>query len=323
MKEIISALSKALNVAESDLSSGLLDGEKIKDGAEKFLSDKLADHYKKVTTEAKAESKEENENQVKKVRKETAEKFEKVIKTAVTGIDQTLIGDQLLEALPKQITKIATAGAEDPAKILSSEAHIKALKDAEEKIKADYDKRISDKEAELAAIKSASEKKELNERLLAEAAKVTSKLVIRDDVPAEAVATIRKAAEQQLLTGRNYKVLETGDIIIVKEDGSPDKDKHGNLIKLEDVITEAMKPLMAIAKAGEHRGDGGNGGSGGSGSVTFESLGLTKPKTLQDHQLIINKTVELVNSGKMSKEQQTALVAASKKSVVEESTKTS
>lgn len=329
MKEIIGALSKALNVAESELTSALMDGEgKVKDGAAKFITDKFADHIKGINDAAEEKRKTDLENIKGKTVKETAEKFEKAIRDNLPGIDQALKGDDLLKVIPESISKIRTAQTE-PDKIKTSETYITGLRETEEKLKQEYEGKIKTKDEEFLTLKSKVENDKVKTAILEKAREYHATLNLRDDIPATAIQHLIKTAEDGLVNGNKFKVLENGDIILVDDKGEMLKDQHGHSVKLTAKIEEAFKPVLDLTVAGKPRkpngkGDGDEGGTGGGASEKLTALGLSLPKNAADYENLMPKLVRAQTEGKLTSDEIAKISNEARESVqkaIEESAK--
>ena len=320
MKELISALSKALNVAESELSSALLDGEKIKDGAGKFLDEKFAAHVAKINEEAETKRRTDVENTRGKYTKETAEKFEKAIADAVPGIDKNLKGDDLLKAIPEAIGKIKNITTE-PEKIKASDTYMQGIREAEERVKKTYEDQLNAKQQEFETLKSTVEGEKVRAAVLAKAREFEDSLKLRNDIPAETIQALKAASQQMLLSGNKFKILENGEILAIDDKGEARKDAHGHTLKIESLITDAYKTLDGLKVAANPKGDGGAGEGGGAGagggSVTIQSLGLTAPKTVADFDQFLTTASGLKDQGKLTPAAYDSVLEEAKKSVQE------
>lgn len=316
MKEIIGALSKALNVAESELSSALLDGEKVKDGAGAFITTKFSDHITKLNDEAETKRKRDVEQTQGRITKEIAEKFEKAIVDAVPGIDKGLKGEDLLKAVPEAIKKITNIQTE-PDKIKASETYMQGIRETEERIKKEYEDKIKAKEDELVGIKSTVEKEKVSFAVLEAARKFENDLKLRTDIPAETIQLLKQTAQAELLNKNKFKVLENGEILAIGDDGQARKDPHGHTLKLENLIAEAYKPLEGLKAAADSKGDGGQGGSGKPPvTATLQGLGLTSPTTVDGYNLVLDQVAKLKNEGKIDGAGMEAVLKEAEKAVM-------
>jgi hypothetical protein len=318
-KELIGALSKALNVAESEVSSTLFDGDKIKDGAGKFIEDKFSAHVAKLNEDAEAKRKRDLEQAEGKFTKQTAEKFEKAISDAIPGIDKTLKGNDLLNAIPEAVKKITNIQTE-PDKIKASETFIQGVREAEERVKKDYEGRITEKETALNDLKSNIEKEKVSNAVKAAARKFEDSLTLRTDIPAETIQALKATAQAALLSNNQFKVLENGEIVLIDEKGELRKDAHGHSLKLDSVITDAYKPLDGLKTAAKAKGDGGGGGGAGGGAgdtVTIESLGLSAPKNMEEYNVFLSSANKLKGEGKLGQSQFNAILGEADKAMLE------
>ena len=318
MKGLIRALSKALNVAESELSSTLLDGEKEKDGAEQYLNDKLAARVKELNDAAEEKRKTDVQNTEGRVRKETAEKFEKQLITAIPGLDSALKGDDLLKTIPDAIAKIRTA-EDEPTKIRTSKVYQDDLKAQAEKLKGEYEGEIAKKETALTELQKANQQKEVKATVTKLINDEIGKLKMRTDVDKEVINALISAAQQTVLSN-HFKISEKGELDVLDDKGQLATDAHGHFVKAIDVITKAIEPVKKLSVAGEPRKDGPNPGNDPKdGTASLESLGLTLPKNIDEFSGLIASVNKLVAEKKLTSEGSQKLIQETQKAMLEAS----
>lgn len=261
MKEILSTLSKVLNVAESELSSALMDGDKVKDGAGKFIEDKFASKVSAITEEQKQKYEEAKKNLEGKTKKETAELFEKHLREKY-GLSSDKIGEDLLKELDAKVETFKTAKT-DPEKVRASETYLQDMNELKKQIDAAKEEAAKPFKTELETLKDSIQKEKVQGAVVKKVDEEIAKLALRDDLPKETMDAIISTVKQAVISGGSYKILENGDLIVVDENGHIKKDMHGNPVVVNDIISNHIKVIPTKAASDKGSAGGGEGGKGG------------------------------------------------------------
>lgn len=304
MKEIISTLSKVLNVAETELTSALMDGDKVKDGAAKFIEDKFASKISAITEEQKQKYEEAKKNIEGKTKKETAELFEKHLreKYALPG---DKIGEDLLKELDAKVETFKTAKT-DPEKVRASETYLQDITELKKQIDAAKEEAAKPFKTELENLKDSILKEKVQGSVLKKVEAEIAKLAIRDDLPKETMDAIINTAKQSVLAGGTYKILENGEIIVIDESGQIKKDALGNAVSVDSIIGTHIKVIPTKAASG--KGSAGGGGNGDPGGKAVWSGPL--PKDQNEMTNMLSEISSEVRSGKKTMEDMKAAEAA-------------
>lgn len=294
MKEIIGVLSKTLNVAETELTSALLDGEKFKDGAAKFIEDKFASKITAITEEQKQKYEESKKNIEGKVRKETAEIFEKNLRSKY-GLSADKIGEELLKELEAKVETFKNA-SNDAEKIRASKTYLEDVNELQKQIAKAKEDGANEFKTKYDELQSSIEKEKRNSIISAKVQEQIDKLQLRDDIPAETMKILIDNAKNAVLNGAAYKVLENGDIIVVDEAGAAKKDHIGNPVKFDDIVANHIKaiPVKAAGDKGSGGGAGGSGGAGGGANAYAGPL----PKDMNEMTKMLTEIGGEVRAGK-------------------------
>lgn len=297
MNKVISALSKALNVAESELSSALLDGEKWKDSADAVILEKFTAKITSVKEELKADYEKAKENLLGKTKKETAEQFEKHLREKY-GLPSDLIGQPLLDALDKKVAEFKDAKT-DPEKIKSSDVYIQGINDERKRMEAERDKAVAEwkEKYETQQNEILKEKTHSAVRKAAEAHLAT--LSLRDDLPEETRKAIVETYHNSVLSRAKYKTLENGDVIVVDDTGQMAKDVLGNPITIKSIIESAASIIPVKASSG--KGSPGAGGKGEGGADGAKYTGVV-PKSMDEYARISRELGAKMRTGEVTKE---------------------
>lgn len=307
MKEIISTLSKVLNVAETELTSALMDGEKVKDGAAKFIEDKFASKISAITEEQKQKYDEAKKNIEGKTKKETAELFEKHLREKY-GLPSDKIGEDLLKELDAKVETFKTAKT-DPEKVRASETYLQDITELKKQIEAAKEEAAKPFKTELETLKESIQKEKVQSSVLKKVEAEIAKLAIRDDLPKETLEAIINTAKQSVLAGGTYKILENGELIVIDEAGQIKKDSLGNAVSVDSIISTHIKVIPTKAATDKGSAGGGEGGKGAGGAVWSGPL----PKDHNEMTKMLSELSSEVRSGKKSldemKAAETAFVA--------------
>ena len=298
MKELIGVLAKTLNIGESELSSALLDGDKLKAEAPKFLEDKYAAKFASIKDEEKAKYDEAKKNIEGKVTKETAQKFENALR-AKYGLSSEKQGDELLTELYAKVDSFKNATSE-PDKVRASDTYLNDINELKKQIEAQKEEAAKPFKTELETLKSKIATDQINSAVLAKADAFISSLQIRDDLPKETREAIIASAKQNILNGAKYKMLENGEIVVVNDDGTLKKDHLNADVKIDDIIKTAA--VIIPVKAAGDKGSGGNGGNGGGQGGNGGNGGAYNGPMPKDSAEMTKILHEMRTSGKSTKD---------------------
>lgn len=305
MNEILSTLSKVLNVAESELSSALMDGEKVKAGAAKFIEDKFAAKITAITEEQKQKFEEVKKNIEGKTKKETAEMFEKYLREKY-ALPTDKIGEDLLKELDAKVETFKTAKT-DPEKVRASETYLQDINELKKQIDAAKEEAAKPFKTELETLKESIQKEKVQGSVLKKVEDEIAKLAMRDDLPKETMDAIINTAKQSVLAGGTYKILENGEIIVVDESGQMKKDALGNPVGLDSIINTHIKVIPT--KAASDKGSAGSGGAAGKGGGAVVWSGPL-PKDHNEMTKMLSELSSEVRSGKKTMEDMKAAETA-------------
>lgn len=303
MKEILSTLSKVLNVAESELSSALMDGDKVKDGAGKFIEDKFAAKVTAITEEQKQKYEEAKKNIESKTKKETAELFEKNLREKY-GLSSDKIGEDLLKELEAKVETFKTAKT-DPEKVRASETYLQDMNELKKQIDAAKEEAAKPFKTELETLKESIQKEKVQGAVLKKVDDEIAKLALRDDLPKETMDAIVSTVKQAVINGGSYKILENGDLIVVDENGHIKKDMHGNPVVVNDIISNHIKVIPV--KASNDKGSAGAGEGGKGGAVEYKG---PLPKDSNEMTKMLAELGSEVRAGKKTLDEMKSAEAA-------------
>jgi hypothetical protein len=210
----------------------------------------------------------DSKNQYSRGVKETAQKLEKELKEKY-NVESELVGVELFDHIVE--TKVAEIKSAKPEEVLKHPEVIKALNEKDKLLKL-KDKEIVDKlKAKEDEINMSNLFKEVENAALAEFDN------LKPILPADA----KKAANQKAILiselKRNKYQKDGSGFIVLKEDGTPLQDQHGNNITFQDHIKGNAEKYFDF-KAADDRSSSGNKPPDGSTNIK-----VRKPKDETDY----------------------------------------
>lgn len=279
--------------SEADVAEHLnsVEGEDIDDNTVlKVLQDFDAE---KVTI-----SKERFNQGVGKGQKETAKKFEKALRDAF-NVEEPLEGEELIAHITENIPQPIEGGAAfDPAKITEDQLlKVPAFINK----KKEYEKKIKEKETEMATALQAEKEKQAYESVFSKVS--SSALAILDakkpivpEDPNKALAVKEKLLVNELKNFK-YMVGEDGKIIPLDAEGTPLQDANGNSLEFDALVNKITDDNFTFASQEPIRTSPGHKQVSTQATSTYTGV---KPKN-QDEYL------ELITSRDLTTEQRVAI----------------
>ena len=237
---------KAFKLTAEELASLYNEAGELTDFA--LIERKDTERISKLSTE--------KSNQYNRGLKEGATKLEKELKEKYE-VESDLLGIELFDHVIE--TKVSEVQKADPGEVLKHPEVIKALNEKDKALKAkdkEWEKKLSDKENE---INKANLFNKVKEKALLEFEKLNP--ILPDN--AEKAQALKDVLVERLIKF-NYQA-EGEDFIVLKEDGSPLQDAHGNGITFADHIKGHAERYFDF-KAAEERTSTGNKGTSGQSS---------------------------------------------------------
>ena len=270
---------KAFKLTTEELASLYNDAGELADFS--LIERKDAERITKLSTD--------KTNQYNRGLKEGAQKLEKEIKEKYE-IDSDLLGIELFDHVIE--TKVAEIKKAEPGEVLKHPDVIKALNDKDKALKAkdkEWEKKLADKEKEINRSNLFSKVKE---KALLEFEKLNP-ILPENAEKAQALKDILV----ERLNKFNYQ-LEGEDLIVLKEDGSPLQDAHGNGITFADHIKGHAEKYFDF-KAADDRSSSGNkppaGGGQGSKKVRTPKDKADYVSMMSDNTLTPQERVAIKN----------------------------
>ena len=221
------------------------DADALKDSEGKIrpIMDVIKEHQTNKLTELQEQYKADKDNQYSRGRRETAEEWEKRLRAKHGITDTSLKGDELVTAIEEkrqaEIEQLKLSLKDEDlteAKIKSSKFYqdLEMQKQEEiEKITGEWKTKLDAKDEEFQ--KKESERKMLN---ILGGYLQSDKLQLSDD--AEVNKTRRNNFIREVMN-TPHRFDESGNPVLLNEDGSLRKDEMQNAIKFEDFVTKSIK----------------------------------------------------------------------------------
>ncbi len=228
-KELLTGfVSKTLNMDESEVASLYNEDGTLKADAKETLLAKDADRIKAI--KEAAPSTKAIQDQYLKGKKDGKEELETVVRTTF-GIQSTKIGAELISEARAKISEPGTV-TEDVVK-----KH-PAFIGMEERLRKEADDKIAAAEARVKEVESNFQTKEQKKELAKTATSILSELKpILPKTQSKADRQVNDFADR--ITSRKWAEFEKNgvkDYYLLKDDGSPAEDAHGNKQWIKDVV---------------------------------------------------------------------------------------
>lgn len=279
-KVITGLLSKAYKLDNGEIAELLKDGEGITEDTildlilEKDTA-RVASIKKSIDTTGKFQE------GYAKAKKEERSAFEKELKEKL-GVESELTGVELVE-------DIVAKKAEKGAKIANDEDVKKhpVYQALDTRFKADVKAKEDEWKEKYTSLESTYQKKEKFGSIKEKALSLLDgmKPVLPDDTE---VANTWKSTFVGALEG--YEFEEQGSKVIVMKDGKVVDDSHGNTLTLEELVKNTAPKFFVFQKNNGGSNGGGQGQQGGGSNGGAYPAGISKPKTFEDLEKIMNDT---------------------------------
>jgi hypothetical protein len=207
------------------------------------LLDVIAEYQTKRLNELQDQYKSDKDAQYSRGRRETAEEWEKRLRTQYGITDNSIKGDELVSAIEvKRQLEIDQLKDSLSNKDLTEE-QIKASKfyqDLELKKQSEIDRITGEWKTKLEAKDQEFQQKENERKMLNVLGGYlqSDKLLLSDDTE---VNTTRRNNFIREVMNTPHRFEEDGTVVLLNEDGSLRKDQMQNAIKFEDFVTKALK----------------------------------------------------------------------------------
>lgn len=232
-------LKNLYGIEIGDDSDALKDAE----GNVKTVDQLIAEYHQKKISDLTETYKGEKDSQFKRGTRETSERWEKDLRTKWGIDDVTIKGNALLDAIEErqksELDKLKSTLAEEGLtedKIKSSPLYQELLlhKDQEiESVKSEWQKKLDDKDHEIKQRAVIKKKIDFIGSFLAD-----ENLAFTAD---KEIDTTRKNNFVNDMMGRNWKIDESGEPVMLDEDGGLLRDKMQNVVKFDDVVKKGLR----------------------------------------------------------------------------------
>lgn len=243
----------------------------------------------RVTTLTKAKPGQTFQDGYKKAKSEVLTELENSLKEKYGLQDSDLTGVELVDAVVAEQTKGGKPGelTEDAVKRhpvfqQAERAHKAALKQVQD----DATQKVTDLETQY-------KRKETFATIAGKAEEILNTLNPVFPANPKVAANLKKAF---LNTLEGFEFEDQNGVILVMKDGKVYTDAHGNSVEFDTLVKEnagnyfEFKQNNGGGNAGNGKpGDQGTGGAGGTGGTAYPA-GITKPKTFDELQKIVNDT---------------------------------
>lgn len=281
---ITGLLSKAYKMDDGKIA------ELLKDGQENINEEEVLQALLANDTERIAQINQRGEGKFqdgyKKGKKESLEELERLAKEA-HQIESDKTGLELINAIVE-----AKAKASGKAKADITEEDVKkhpAYLSLDKKYKDDMTAKEQEVQNKLDEFKKAQKQEQDLATIKGKAREILTGL--EPDLPNDqTVANNQLDWFLQTVAGAKYEINEAGQIILLDGEGKVQMDAHGNVRDFSEHVKETASKYFVFKQnnGGQGAGNKGAGVAGGANNPAGYPAGITKPKTFEELQAIVN-----------------------------------
>lgn len=266
----LGTLATLLNKSQEELTTALKDGDNWKDDAGKTLTSLFTEHLNTKLKEKSDEYQKSKVNLEKKGFKEGSEAMEAKMRELFSITDK-IEGETLIETLNKEVETLrkgASTLTEDQVK--ASPIFANALKEQAAKLS----KVTEEAKAETEKLRGEYAREKVMSKVLSEANSHFDSLDIIDTATPEVRKSWKELMELSITKSANFKIDESGQVVVTDEKGEPLQDPTGKLVALKDIIEKSTSHVLTKVSK-----DRSGGGGDGDDKNKKKASDWAKPKT--------------------------------------------